>query len=145
MSGENVFLPDANIWLNALNSSTPDHKVCRSWLDKVTSSGATILVNDLTECALLRIGTHPQLGFSTASAAMSFHDSMLQYPFTARAVPGEQHTQILHAFIHDIGIVGNDINDAWLAALAIECGAVLVSLDQGFSRFQNLRWFNPNS
>ena len=33
--------------------------------------------------------------------------------------------------------------DAWLAALAVEHDATLVSLDQGFARFADLRWLNP--
>ena len=36
-----------------------------------------------------------------------------------------------------------DINDVWLATLAIEHRATLVSTDQGFSRFPGLSWINP--
>lgn len=143
MSSSPPFLPDANIWLNALNSTATDHSACRSWLDEVTSSGGVLLVNDLTECALLRIGTHPQLGIATPEAAMAFHKAMLDYPLTLRATPGTRHGQILHAMIRDLSLAGNDLNDAWLAALAIERGATLVSLDKGFSRFPGLDWINP--
>ena len=38
---------------------------------------------------------------------------------------------------------GNDLNDAWLAALALEHGAILVSTDEGFARFPGLAWQNP--
>jgi len=38
---------------------------------------------------------------------------------------------------------GNDLNDAWLAALAIEHGATLVSTDTGFARYPGLTWQNP--
>jgi hypothetical protein len=38
---------------------------------------------------------------------------------------------------------GNDLNDAWLAAVAMEHRATLVSTDQGFSRFPALSWINP--
>ena len=40
-------------------------------------------------------------------------------------------------------LCGNDINDAWLAALAIEHRATLVSTDRGFFRFPGLDWLNP--
>lgn len=137
------FLPDANVWLNALNTTAPHHAACRRWLDQVTSTGGVLLVNDLTECALLRIGTHPQLGIATPEAAMAFHTALLEYPFTLRATPGQTHRDILHRLIRELSLTGNDINDAWLAALAIERGSTLASLDQGFSRFPGLDWINP--
>jgi toxin-antitoxin system PIN domain toxin len=143
MSSRSPFLPDANIWINALNSTARDHSACRAWLDRVTSGGAVLLVNDLTDCALLRIATHPRLDIASPEAAMAFHTALLGYPFALRASPGENHRDILHRFIRDLSLVGNDINDAWLAALAIERGATLVSLDEGFSRFSGLSWTNP--
>lgn len=143
MSARSSFLPDANIWINALNSTARDHAGCRRWLDRVTSDGAVLLVNDLTDCALLRIGTHPKLDIATPEAAMTFHTALLEYPFALRVSPGEKHRDILHRFIRDLSLVGNDINDAWLASLAIERGATLVSLDEGFSRFSGLSWTLP--
>jgi toxin-antitoxin system PIN domain toxin len=137
------FLPDANVWINALNSTAHDHTACRGWLDRVTSDGGVLFVNDLTECALLRIATHPRLGIATPEAAMHFHATLLDYPFAVRATPGERHREILHRFIRDLALSGNDINDAWLAALAVERGAILASLDEGFSRFPGLSWINP--
>lgn len=143
MTATPPILPDANVWINALNSTAHDHTACRAWLDQVTSDGGVLLVNDLTECALLRIATHPRLGIATPEAVVLFHTSLLEYPFAVRATPGEQHREILHFFIRELKLSGNDINDAWLAALAIERGAILASLDEGFSRFPGLSWINP--
>jgi predicted nucleic acid-binding protein len=50
---------------------------------------------------------------------------------------------IFSGFITSLGLCGNDINDVWLAALALEHRATLVSTDQGFSRFPGLSWINP--
>jgi len=47
------------------------------------------------------------------------------------------------AFLLDHNLVGNDTNDAWLAALAMEHRATLVSTDNGFSRFPGLKWLDP--
>jgi predicted nucleic acid-binding protein len=74
---------------------------------------------------------------------MDFHKALLDYPNTQRISPGERHWETLHSLIRTLSLSGNDINDAWLAALAIERGATLISLDQGFSRFPGLSWFNP--
>ena len=37
-------------------------------------------------------------------------------------------------------LCGNDIPDAWIAAAVIADEATLISDDQGFARFSNLRW-----
>lgn len=143
MTHEAVFLPDANIWLNALSQSSRDHALCRCWLDQATAAGQRLLINDLTECALLRIGTRPELGISTSAITLTFYRSLLDYPQIRRCSPGRRHYQILSAFLADLHLTGNDINDAWLAALAIEHHATLVSLDKGFSRFPGLSWRSP--
>ena len=139
-----AFLPDANIWLNALNSTAPAHRVCRGWLNQATSAGRVLLLNELTECALLRIATHPRLGIAPREVALEFHQAILDYPFARRVIPGPNHAGILHHLIRALKLEGNDINDAWLAALAIEQGAALVTLDAGFSRFEGLSLITPS-
>lgn len=42
-----------------------------------------------------------------------------------------------------MGAAGNLTTDAHLAALALEHGAELCSLDPDFSRFPGLRWLDP--
>jgi uncharacterized protein len=54
-----------------------------------------------------------------------------------------RHTSLFAGFITSLKLCGNDINDAWLAALAIEHRATLVSTDEGFGRFPGLRRLNP--
>lgn len=143
MNSSLPFLIDANVWIHALNTSAVSHSACRNWLNQVTKEGRVLLVNDLTECALLRIGTHPQLNISNPEAVMEFHLAMLTYPYTSRVSPSDRHQEILRTYIRTLSLLGNDINDAWLAALAIENQATLVSLDQGFARFPSLSWINP--
>jgi toxin-antitoxin system PIN domain toxin len=41
------------------------------------------------------------------------------------------------------GATGDLVNDAYLAAIAIELGATLVSLDRDFARFASLDWQLP--
>jgi predicted nucleic acid-binding protein len=56
---------------------------------------------------------------------------------------GDRHREIFSTFLTDLDLVGNDVNDAWLAALAIEHRATLVSNDEGFARFPGHAWINP--
>jgi predicted nucleic acid-binding protein len=42
-----------------------------------------------------------------------------------------------------LSLVGNDLNVAYLAAVAIDARLRLVSTDDGFRRFRRLNWVNP--
>ncbi len=137
------FLPDANILLFALNQDSRHHHPCKSWLETATASGHRLLVNELTECALLRISTLPALRLSMVPISLQFWNALLDYPHTERCSPRSLHREIFQRFVTDLNLCGNDLNDAWLAALAIERNATLVSLDDGFSRFRGLDWITP--
>ncbi len=64
---------------------------------------------------------------------------------SCRLAAGTRHSGIFSDFVTALGLCGNDINDVWLAALAIEHRATLVSTDQGFARFPCLSWINPEN
>lgn len=72
-------------------------------------------------------------------------DDLWNYPGTRRLTAGNRHSGICADFITTLGLCGNDINDVWLAALAIEHSATLVTTDQGFVRFPGLSRNNPLS
>jgi predicted nucleic acid-binding protein len=44
-----------------------------------------------------------------------------------------------------VGTGGNLVNDAHLAALAVEHRAGIVSYDSDFGRFDKVRWHRPDS
>jgi predicted nucleic acid-binding protein len=52
---------------------------------------------------------------------------------------------LLAALLRETGAAGNLVNDAHLAALAIEHDAVLVSFDADYGRFHGLRWEPPST
>jgi predicted nucleic acid-binding protein len=45
--------------------------------------------------------------------------------------------------ISELDIRGNVVTDAQLAALALEHGVPVVSVDSDFARFAEVRWINP--
>lgn len=139
-----LFLPDANVLLHALRENVAEHDSCRRWLMNATAVGDVIGLCELVEVALLRIPTLPQLQLVPMEVALGFwKDDLWSYPGTRRLAAGARHQGIFSDCITGLGLCGNDMNDAWLAALAIEHRATLVSTDQGFSRFPGLSWINP--
>lgn len=139
-----LFVPDANVLIHALREQSPDHQACRQWLLKATAQGHAIGITELVEVALLRIPTLPRLQLVPMSAVLGFwKDDLLRYPQTCRLGAGSGHPAILTRFIRELNLCGNDINDAWLAALVTEHKATLVSTDKGFARFPGLDWLDP--
>lgn len=57
--------------------------------------------------------------------------------------PGERHWQSFERLATSINAAGNDIQDAYLAAYALENNATWLSADRGFARFRELRWEHP--
>lgn len=57
--------------------------------------------------------------------------------------PTARFRKILGRLVRDHQIHGALMPDAYLAALAVDHGAALVSTDADFARFGELRWVNP--
>ncbi|MDQ2635965.1 MAG: PIN domain-containing protein, partial [Actinomycetota bacterium] len=59
--------------------------------------------------------------------------------------PTARHGDVLHGLLAQMGTGGNLVNDAHLAALAIEHRASIVSYDNDFGRFDGIRCETPQS
>lgn len=141
-----AFLPDANVLIYAFQPTAPHHRTCRSWLRSEMKKGSEILVTELTEVALLRISTHPKVYRSDLVETLGFWaDDLWRHARTRRIAPAPTHNQLLRDLLSEFGLIGDDVNDAWLAALAIGHRATLVSADQGFKRFPGLSWLDPSA
>lgn len=139
-----LFLPDANVLIHALRKDSTQHEPCRQWLTHTARLGDAIGLCELVETALLRIPTLPKLQLVPMAETLGYwRDDLWSYPGIRRLAAGTRHIGIFADFITALELCGNDINDAWLAALAIEHRATLVSTDQGFGRFAGLKWLNP--
>ena len=57
--------------------------------------------------------------------------------------PTPDHASVLRSLLITIGTGGNLVNDAHLAALAIEHRCTVVSFDNDFGRFPAVRWELP--
>ncbi len=139
-----LVLPDANVLINAFLKGAPQHSLCARWLLETGERGSQLGLCDLVEVALLRIPTLPRLRAAPMAEVLRFWgEDLWNHPRVVRLQPSAAHNGILTRLVTDLDLSGNDLNDAWLAALAIEHDAMLVSLDQGFGRFPNLRWCEP--
>jgi toxin-antitoxin system PIN domain toxin len=140
-----VILVDSNLLLYAFDAGAKHHEAARSWLEGVLDSSEQVGFAWVTLLAFVRIGTNP----NALSRALSIEEatdivtSILQRPNAILLDPGERHWTLLHRLLVDAQARGDLVTDAHLAALAIEHGATVCTLDRDFAHFPGLRWRNP--
>lgn len=140
-----MILLDANLLLYAYNSSSEHHAAARRWLEEVFSRPQPVRLAWASVLAFLRISTNPRAFPYPLSPeeACETVASWLERPMVACLDPGERHWAILSQLLTTTQARGPLVPDAHLAALAIEHGATLCTTDQDFTRFPDLRLFNP--
>jgi uncharacterized protein len=133
-----VILIDANILIYAHVDSLPQNQVARSWLDQRLSGSTQVGLPWASLLAFMRI-EHPE----SVSDAWRQVRAWLASQVTWTPQPTERHADVLGEMLTVGGMQGNLVQDAHLAALAIEHGLLLCSADSDFARFPELRWMNP--
>ncbi len=91
---------------------------------------------------VIRLATHPRIFArpSRPADAAAFAEVLLEQPHCQIIQPGPRHWEIFTALCRRANANGNLVQDAWLAALAIESGCEWITTDRDFARFEGLRW-----
>ncbi|MGL5819765.1 MAG: TA system VapC family ribonuclease toxin [Phycicoccus sp.] len=140
-------LVDANVLLNAVNASSADHRVARAWLDGALSGGSPVGLPWSCVLAFLRMSTQHRV-FPRPLAlddALDVVDGWLGQPTVTVLHPTAHHHLLIAELLREVGVAGKLVNDAHLAALAVEHRATVVSFDADFARFARVRWERPTA
>ena len=138
-------LVDANVLIYAVNEASVHHDAARAWLDEALSGEETVGFAWSVLLAFLRLTTHPAVFTHPLdpARAMAIVRSWTDQP-TARLIdPTARHLHVLSGLLAEAGMAANLVNDAHLAALAIEHDATLVTFDADFGRFKGLETERP--
>jgi hypothetical protein len=140
-----VILPDVNVLIYAFRDDSVDHARYRVWLDGVVNGEEAYGMSPQVLCSLARITTHPRVYASPSRIenALTFARVLLGQPHCTVVRPGERHFSIFDDLCRKAAANGNLVQDAWLAALAIESGCEWISTDGDYARFPGLRWRRP--
>jgi len=133
-----VKLVDANVLLDAVNEASPHHDDARAWLDDSLSGADTVAFAWLPLAAVVRLATRPDLFARplTVPEAFDVVASWLASPSAVLVEPTALHPAIWRDLLVAVGgRGGNLVNDAHLAALAIEHRAGIVSYDMDLAGF----------
>jgi toxin-antitoxin system PIN domain toxin len=142
---EAASLVDANLVLWAHHRQFSQHANAREWWRKTLSSSPQVGVAWTTILAFLRISTHPRALRRPLRIDVAWSEVKLwlSRPNVWIPTPTERHSGILDELLRKGGVSGNHVQDADLAALAIEWGLELLSADRDFARYPGLRWRDP--
>lgn len=140
-----MILVDANILLYAYHPQSAFHERCRSWVEAAFSGEEPVCLAWVTVLAFVRISTNPRVFEHPllTSEAVATVSSWLERPAVSVLEAGERCWEILRELLGEAQVSGPLVMDAFLAALALENGATLVTTDRDFSRFPKLAVSNP--
>ena len=136
---------DVNVLVDAHRPEAPHHTVVRNWLDDARQGMEPIGLAPIVASGFLRIVTHPRIFEEPTpmDIALGYVSALRASPAVTAVLPGERHWQIFTDLCVSLELRGNDVPDAFLAALAIEVGATWVSSDRGFSKYPDLTLEHP--
>jgi toxin-antitoxin system PIN domain toxin len=140
-----VILPDVNVLIYAFRSDTERHEEYKAWLESVVNDSAAYGIAPQVLSAVVRVCTHRRIFArpSSSKEAFAFCDLLLEQPNATVIMPGERHWEIFGRLCAESKATGNLVQDAWLAALAVESGCEWITTDRDYSRFSGLSWRPP--
>lgn len=140
-----MILADVNVLVYAHRQDLPQHDRFSAWLGEEVESGRSFALCDASLTGFLRIVTNGRI-FAVPTPldiALRSIEELREQPGAIYVGPGARHWEIFAGLCSAVGARGNDVPDAYLAALAIESGSELATADRGFGRFPGLRWSCP--
>ena len=136
---------DSYILIYAYDEMSPHRARAKPWLGTQLNGSTRVGIPWTSLLAFVRITSNPRVYPNAKRVGDAWKETQkwLALPNVWTPVPGDRHAQILGRLIDEVAFNSNLVSDAYLAALAIEHGLRLCSMDGDFARFNGLDWSNP--
>jgi len=141
---------DTNILLYATDLASPLHADARDWWKKSLNEPEPIGLPWVVTLGCIRMLTSPKISQTPMKlpAAIDLVEHWLDSPNVTPMTPQPGHLNRVRSLIHHsrmnkLGRSDLLVNDAHIAALALETGGTVYSCDKGFARFKEIRHINP--
>lgn len=141
-----MILVDANLLIYAFVEEMPLHEPAHNWLDRQLNGLPKVGLPWPSLLAFVRLVSNPKIFDRPATVARAWKqvEAWLSASPSWIPLPTERHSLILGQLLTaEEKLHPNLVNDAHLAALALEHGLTLYSADRDFARFAGLTWKNP--
>ncbi len=115
--------------------------MAQSFLEEARGGDITLGLSDVALTSVVRLATNPRVFVrpGTIDEVLEYLDVLLDPPAQLLRA-GATHWARFAELCGHLQLRGNLIPDAYLASLAFEQGAELVTFDRGFGRYPRLRW-----
>ena len=136
---------DVNVLVDAFRSDAPGHERARAWLDDARRGSEPLALLPEVASAFVRIVSNRRIWRlpSSATDALDFLSALRDSPAVRWQHAGPRQWDIFDGLVRELGLTGDDVPDAYLAAAALESGATFVTSDRGFARFRDLKVVAP--
>jgi toxin-antitoxin system PIN domain toxin len=138
---------DLNVLVYAMRSDLPQHPSIYEWLERVRTARRSVALFPPVIAGLIRIVTNARV-FVNPSLPVT----AINFARALQATPGFEVLPTTEGVLSRTLVLceqtdakGNLVQDAFLAAHAIEHGCTWITTDRDFSRFPGLRWQLPGS
>ncbi|PZS17396.1 MAG: VapC toxin family PIN domain ribonuclease [Acidimicrobiales bacterium] len=136
---------DVNVVLAAYRADHPHHGLVRPWVEGLIGSQQDFGVPTTIWASFLRLSTNRRVFPvpSSLAEAFAFVEALIAQPRHLPAEPGPRHLDLVRNLCEEADATGDLVPDAVIGAIAVEHGAVVVSLDRDFARFSSFRHIRP--
>lgn len=140
-----MIILDVNIVVAGFRPDHVHHRRVSPWLTDLAGGAERIAVPDTVWASFIRIVTNRRIFAvpDSSADAFGFVRSLRSAPAHQQIQSSDRHLDIFERLCVDGQATGDIVPDAYLAALAIDQGATLATLDRDFTRFEGLRTTAP--
>lgn len=140
-----MILVDVNVLVAAHRADHPHHALVDPWFAALTAGDDQFWVPDPVWASFVRISTNRRI-FDVPTPlndAFDFIQAVRGQPNHLALVPSERHIDLFESLCRDYDALGDLSADAYIAAMALDHGCEVVSLDRDFARFSRVPWCRP--
>ena len=132
---------DVNLWVYAFRADSPHHNAAFDSIQGSLDRRENFLFNPGIASSFLRLVTNPRIFVEPSSLAEAwlFVDALESHPAALHVDMDEMAFGIFKHLSLVADAQGNEIPDAFLAALAIRHDALFVTADRGFGKYKGLQ------
>lgn len=140
-----MIIPDVNVLVGAFRADSPVHDELRTWLEDAVAAPEDLGLTDPVLGGTVRVLTHPRVFArpTPLDRALAQVADLRAADGVVRVTAGPRHWDVVERLCRAADARGNLVADAQHAAIAVEHGALFVTLDRDYARFPGLRWASP--
>ena len=141
-----MIIPDVNVLIYSVDSTSPRHDKTRRWWDALLSSDAQVGLCLPVITGFVRLTTHQRV-FERPLTVADATDRVSQWltqPFVELLLPSARHWEVMRGLLTQLGTGANLTTDCDVATYAVTYTAEIATNDRDFGRFP-VACFDPTT